>query len=690
MAKAIKIAYFPSTTLRNVVLGSNGIALDNYCTKAITTEDLSGTYLLDAIFVIDNKIIDYLQEENILKVKMDYGDEVFRISKVTKSTRYIDIVARQITIADIIAMYLDDVRPTNTNGLGALNTILSNADVGKGRVKEIFVNSDISDISTAYYQNMSVYQAIHDCEQSFLNRWGGEVQRRAYTLTINKSIGANRGVCIREGKNLTGFSADTNLNDLCTRAIGEGYNGIKGNYVYSSKADKYAKVYTKTFEYNNIRLKGDDTEEDSENTYFDTKEEVIAELDKLVALEFSNNNVDELKATYNINFVQLEKTEEYKNYVQAERVFLGDTVRVYIPKLDTDIQVRVIEKKYDVLAQKTVEITLSNMAEKSVISMSSIISDLKRQYKNTGNNSIADYIDSIIKAGMKDSYVIVRNGELLAMDTQDINTATIVTRLNKNGLGFSSTGYYGEYTYGFTLDGKINASLISTGILSTILIQNADGSFRIDLSSKGGASFLNNNKLAMKMERNALNFYDWKDSGYIGSLGSTRNIEKDKPFIELWHELMTGMSFGYRNSEGTISPYLRFDKYGILDEEIKAPIQAYKDIGLISYSDLLLYGNDKRIPLGVLAIDVNNNVHLCCGKESNDRKLYLGAIDENDYKTFMNWIILSRDRIEILKKLYITTTWAGNTGLFSLDNILDSINNTLDDFNNRLNNLESK
>lgn len=688
MAKAIKIAYFPSTTLRNVVLGSNGIALDNYCTKAIPTEDLSGTYLLDATFVIDNKIIDYLQEENILKVKMDYGDEVFRISKVTKSTRYIDIVARQITIADTIAMYLDDVRPTNTNGLGALNTILSNADVGKGRVKEIFVNSDISDISTAYYQNMSVYQAIHDCEQSFLNRWGGEVQRRAYTLTINKSIGANRGVCIREGKNLTGFSADTNLNDLCTRAIGESYNGIKGNYVYSSRADKYAKVYTKTFEYNNIRLKGDDTEEDSENTYFDTKEEVIAELDKLVALEFSNNNVDELKATYNINFVQLEKTEEYKNYVQAERVFLGDTVRVYIPKLDTDIQVRVIEKKYDVLAQKTVEITLSNMAEKSVISMSSIISDLKRQYKNTGNNSIADYIDSIIKAGMKDSYVIVRNGELLAMDTQDINTATIVTRLNKNGLGFSSTGYYGEYTYGFTLDGKINASLISTGILSTILIQNADGSFRIDLSGTGGASFYNNGKIAMKMERNALNFYDWKDSGYIGSLGSTRNIEKDKPFIELWHELTTAMSFGYRNSEGTISPYLRLDENGVIDDEIKAAIQAYKDIGLVNYVDLLLYGNDKKIPLGVLALDKNNNMHVCCGRENDNRTLNFGSIDVNDYKKFNNWITLTKDRIDCYKKLYITVE--GKTGTFSLSGILNTINNTLDSFNERLNNLESK
>lgn len=492
MGKAVKIAYFPSTTPRNVVLESNGIALDNFCIKAITTEDLSGTYLLDATFVIKDEIIDYLQEENILKVKMDYGDEVFRISKVSKSTRYIDIVARQITIADTIAMYLDDVRPTNANGLSALNNILTGADAGEGRVKEIFVNSDITDVSTAYYQNMSMYKAIHDCDQSFLNRWGGEVQRRAYTLTINKSIGANRGVCIREGKNLTGFSADTNIDDLCTRGIGEGYNGIKGNYVYSSKADKYAKVYTKTFEYSNIRLKGDDTEEDSENTYFNTKEEVIKELDRLVALEFSNN-VDELKATYNINFVELEKTEEYKNYIQAEKVFLGDTVRVYIPKLDTDIQVRVIEKKYDVLAQKTEELTLSNTAEKSVISMSSIISDLKNQYKNTGNNSIADYIDSIIKAGMKDSYVLVRNGELLAMDTQDVNTATIVARLNKNGLGFSSTGYYGEYTYGFTLDGKINASLISTGILSAILVRSIDGKSWFNLST--GELVLGNGKI---------------------------------------------------------------------------------------------------------------------------------------------------------------------------------------------------
>ena len=690
MAKIIKIAYFPSTTPRDVVLGSNGIALDNYCTKAITTEDLSGTYLLDATFIIENNILDYLDEENILKVRMDYGDEVFRISKVTKGTRYIDVVARQVTIADTMTMYLNDARPTNTSGLGALNHILTASDVGKDRAKEIFVNSDISDISTAYYQDMSVYQAIHDCDQSFLNRWGGEVQRRGYTLTINKSIGANRGVCIREGKNLTGFNADTNLDNLCTRGIGKGFNGIKGNYVYSPKANKYAKVYTKTFEYDNIRLRGDDTEESSENTYFDTKEEVITELDRLVALEFSNNNVDEIKATYNINFVQLEKTEEYKDYVQAERVFLGDTIRVYIPKLDTDIQVRVTEKKYDVLAQKTEELTLSNTPEKSVISMSNIISDLKEQYKSTGNNSIADYINGIIKAGMKDSYVIVRNGELLAMDTQDINTATVVTRLNKNGLGFSSTGYYGEYTYGFTLDGKINASLISTGILSTILIQNADGSFQIDLSGTGGASFLNANKLAMRMERNALNFYDWKDGGYIGSLGSTRNIENDKPFIELWHELTTGMSFGYRNSEGTISPYLRLDKNGALDEEIKTPIQVYKDVGVMNYAGLLLYGKDKKIPLGVLDLDVNNNVHLCCGRESDNRKLSLGAIDENDYKTFINWIILSKDKIEILKKLYITTTWSGNTGLFSLDGILDSINNTLDDFNNRLNNLETK
>lgn len=688
MDNEIKIAYFPKNTERDKVVTYNGKALDNYCISWKTTENLeNATYLLDADFIFNEKIKELLDEEAILKVRMDYGMEYFKIIKVTKTTRRITVVANQITITESKQLWLKDVRPTNQGGAGALNHMYSNA-IGR---KDIYLNSNITTVNSAIYQKKNLQEALYGSDNSFISKWGGETLRRGYNLTINDKVGSERGVIIREGKNLIGFESATNVDDLATRLVGQGFNGLMGNYIDSPIIDHYADVYTKVIEYPKVKVRGADIiAEDDDSIYFDTEEEAIKYINELVKKEFTDNDIDKIKATYTINFAQLERYEEYKNYIQAERVYIGDTIRVYIPKLDMDIKVRAIERIFDGMAQKVEQITVSNTTVSSRLSSSSIINSIKDMLNSSGNLDLSSYIDATIKAGMKNSYVVVRNGELLAMDSEDINSAINVTRLNKNGLGFSSTGYYGEYTYGFTLDGKINASLISTGILSTILIQNSDGSFRIDLSGTGGASFYNNNKLAMKMERNALNFYDWKDSGYIGSLGSTRNIEKDKPFIELWHELTTAMSFGYRNSEGTISPYLRLDENGIIDDEIKAAIQVFKDIGLISYTDLLLYGNDKKIPLGVLALDTNNNMHVCCGKESNNRTLSLGSIDENDYKKFKNWVTLTKDRIDFYKKIYITTTWAGNTGLFSLDNILSSINNTLDNFNERLNNLEAK
>jgi phage minor structural protein len=194
MKKQIKVAYFPSTATKSKVLTSNGKSLNDLCTKCEVNENLeTGNYILDATFLL--KAQEYLDKENILKVKMDYGDEIFRISKVTVGTRYIDIVARQITISESLTLYLDDVRPTNQNGQGALSWLLTNS-IG---TKEITLTSDISDISdinTAYYQDMSLYKALHDSDNSFISGWGGEIQRRAYNLTINRVIGMDRGVSI--------------------------------------------------------------------------------------------------------------------------------------------------------------------------------------------------------------------------------------------------------------------------------------------------------------------------------------------------------------------------------------------------------------------------------------------------------------------------------------------------------------
>lgn len=493
MKKRIKTAYFPPDTPKDVVLGSNGKSLDRYCIKSIADEDLStGSYILDETFLIEDNIQEELQEEGIIKVLLDYGYEIFRISKVKVGTRYIDIVARQITIADSLTLWLEDVRPTNLRGQGAVSWLLNNAE-GK---KEIQIVSDIDTIATAYYQRMSLYKALHDNDNSFLNRWGGEVQRRGYTIYINKRIGTDRGFSIREGKNLTGFEGTSNIDNLVTRARGQGFNGILGNYIDSPLIGSYNRIYTNVIKYDDVKVKDEYSEEG-----YDTLAQAQAELDRRIKEEFSNNDIDKIKASYTINFVQLEKTEEYKNYIAAERLFIGDTSRVYIPKLNVDIKVRAMSKKYDVLAQKTKEIKLSNYIEVKPLSIKQIAEKLELMDSTETILQLAkDNATSLIKGGLKNSYVIVKENEIIIGDTKDINTMTNVWRFNNGGLGHSKTGYYGDFGTAITQDGQIVADFITVGILNAGLIKAGI------LRSFNGASWINMEDGTLDLANGGLSF----------------------------------------------------------------------------------------------------------------------------------------------------------------------------------------
>ena len=475
----IKISLFPKGTPKDTVLSKTRTVLDNICRSCTVEEDItSGNYVLDAEFLVDSGgVWNNLVEESILKVQLDYGTEIFVIKKVKKQSRYITVAAVQMTIHACNTLWLEDVRPTNTNGQGALSHMLTNAI---GKKKEIVLQSNISVINTAYYQRKRLQEALFSADNSFIERWGGEVLRRGYTLSINDRIGTDREVVIRRGKNLTGFEGTTDLDQLCTMAKGVGFDGITHEgYVMSPLAEQYDQYYPREFKYDDVKVK---TENDTEG--YDTLEEAQAELIRRVNLEYTKNHVDELRAEYNISFIPLSMTEEYK-HLASEVIYLGDTVKIQETLLGIDLKVRVISRKYDVMKQKPISMTLSNIPieeKRNTVSDSAIIKDLKDSIKQNGN-SVADYIQNMINSGSTNSYVLYRQNEILAMDNKDINSAINVVRLNKHGLAFSQTGYYGEYTYGFTIDGVLNASLIRTGILTAILIQSVSGDCSINLET---------------------------------------------------------------------------------------------------------------------------------------------------------------------------------------------------------------
>lgn len=475
----IKISHFPKGTPKDTVLTKTRTVLDNICRSCTVEEDItSGNYTLDAEFLVDSGgLWNELVEESILKAKLDYGTEIFVIKKVKQQSRYITVAAVQMTIHACNTLWLEDVRPTNTNGQGALSHMLTNAI---GKKKEIVLQSNISVMNTAYYQRKRLQEALFGADNSFIERWGGEVLRRGYTLSINDRIGMDRKVVIRRGKNLTGFEGTTDLDQLCTMAKGVGFDGITHEgYVMSPLAEQYDQYYPREFQYSDVKVK---SENDTEG--FDTLEEAQAELIRKVKLEYSKNHVDELRAEYNLSFIPLSMTEEYK-HLASETIYLGDTVKIQETLLGIDLKVRVISRKYDVMKQKPLSMTLSNIPieeKRTTVSDSAIIKQLKDQIKQN-NNSVAEYVQSMINSGATNSYVLYRQNEILAMDNKDINSAINVVRLNKHGLAFSQTGYYGEYTYGFTIDGVLNASLIRTGILTAILIQSVSGDCSINLET---------------------------------------------------------------------------------------------------------------------------------------------------------------------------------------------------------------
>ena len=475
----IKISHFPKGTPKDTVLTKTRTVLDNICRSCTVEEDItSGNYVLDAEFLVDSEgLWNELVEESILKVQLDYGTEIFVIKKVKKQSRYITVAAVQMTIHACNTLWLEDVRPTNTNGQGALSHMLTNAI---GKKKEIVLQSNISAMNTAYYQRKRLQEALFSADNSFIERWGGEVLRRGYTLSINDRIGMDRKVVIRRGKNLTGFEGTTDLDQLCTMAKGVGFDGITHEgYVMSPLAEQYDQYYPREFKYDDVKVK---TENDTEG--YDTLEEAQAELIRRVNLEYTKNHVDELRAEYNLSFIPLSMTEEYK-HLASEVIYLGDTVKIQETLLGIDLKVRVISRKFDVMKQKPLSMTLSNIPieeKRTTVSDSAIIKQLKDQIKQN-NNSVAEYVQSMINSGSTNSYVLYRQNEILAMDSKDINSAINVVRLNKHGLAFSQTGYYGEYTYGFTIDGVLNASLIRTGILTAILIQSVDESCSINLET---------------------------------------------------------------------------------------------------------------------------------------------------------------------------------------------------------------
>lgn len=331
------------------------------------------------------KYIDY---ENVISVEDDGKKKLYRIFNVVKSLYSITAYARPLFF-DLIDNVLLDVRPTLKNGEEALNIILE----GTGFTG----HSNISTINTSYYVRKNIVESIlGNDENSFLNRWGGEVLLDNFDIYINDKIGSDNGVRVEFGYNLNEIEEDINIEEVATRIIPTGYNGImlEGNtpWVDSPLINKYTKPKMRVINFDDVKVKESEADEEGFNTIEEARQELIKRCNKLY-----EEGIDKPSVNYKIDMINLANTTAYKDYIKLVTVNKGDTVTCYIPGLDIDVKARVIDYEKDLITGEYISLELGNAISNFFNEQANVQSKINNILNSNGTvkgNEIQGFLDA--------------------------------------------------------------------------------------------------------------------------------------------------------------------------------------------------------------------------------------------------------------------------------------------------------
>lgn len=365
-------------------------------TSATSNLVLNGSWSAELVHPLDDKgRYKYIVEEAVVKMPGYNGDQLYRIKSVTKSDSGVTAEMEPIFYDSMDDCWLTDIRPTNDTGQEALTEMLAPNGKYNGQ-------SNITNVATAYYQNMNFMEALNgDIEQSFIKRWGGEIVFDNFSVIVNTRAGADHGVTLQYGKNIpeNGMSISVDTRDVVTRIYPVAYNGRMMNgsgYVDSPLISNYPTIKTATITFEDVKLIDDIEEGDGEDDgviICATQTELNAALTQKCNEQY-NAGIDKPTVTIEADMVILSKTDQYKQYQVIESVSLGDTIHCKNEHLGITTDARIIELTYDAINKKVTSV---------------VIGDYEYNYFD-GVTSSAEKIDNVISP----------NGNVMAEKVQGI------------------------------------------------------------------------------------------------------------------------------------------------------------------------------------------------------------------------------------------------------------------------------
>lgn len=482
--------------------------------KAKVHKEDNGSFYLDLETNLD--YVDDLTANRIVVANTPQGSQAFRITDVEHTRKKISAKCHHVFYDSNNYLIADSyVVDKNCNdALDHLNNATDNAS-------PFTTVSDVTRINSFRCVRKSLYEAI----QTVIERWGGHLVRDNYTISIMNAIGKDNGVVVRYAKNLKEINCEYNWDNVVTKLMPVGKDGLllEEKYVYSNT--QYDIPYTKcvSFEQNGIE---EEDYKDSDGNLNETsyKNALMNDL-RLQAQDYVNANC---KPSVN-----------YKLKANLEKITdVGDTIVVKDERLGLDITTNVIAYDYDCILEKYTELEfgnfkqkLSNLVDSITSSTQQTIQENNKVIKVTLSDELKNATDKILSA-MSSSYVIYEGDKILVVDALPKEEAHHVIMINSGGIAFSSTGINGAFKSAWTIDNVLNMEQINVINMTADLIKGGTLKLGSNLNQFGTLEIYDEaNNLIGILDKNGLRLNGVDDSyivinNEIGFAGYDRNGNK--------------------------------------------------------------------------------------------------------------------------------------------------------------------
>lgn len=462
--------------------------------KAVIYKEDNGDYYLD--LEVSIKDAEWIVNDNIIRADVPAawgGAQNFRVYNPYKKKDRITCRCKHVYF-DAGKYLIPDSYVVDKN----CNDALDHLNTGCETPTPFTTFSDIPTIKTYRCVRKSFLEAISEV----INRWGGHLVRDNYSISVKSNIGADNGVVVAYGKNITDITAEEDWSSVTTKIMPVGKDGLLLPEIYLYADVTYSTPYTRAVTFSQ------DLEKEEGESDEDYNGRLITDL-RTQAQAFIDEN-QYPKINYSVK-ADISKITD-----------VGDTIEVKHEPLGINVITHVISVKWDCIQERFTEVNFGNFANK----LSNLIGSVSQESSDKVITGITDTVipqvqdklntayDRIWNA-LQNSYCIYEGDKILIVDKLPKESADYCIMMNSAGISFSQNGINGQFTSAWTIDGTFNAQNINIVNLVADMIKGGTLKLGSEIQQHGKIELYNEaNRLIGQMNKDGLTMWA-NDGSYI-------------------------------------------------------------------------------------------------------------------------------------------------------------------------------